>query len=746
MRKLLVIGLFVGVIYLLAAGYADVYLAPAGEDGKSKILTKLPEITIENKNGVKGAKDTYNMWWYYDMGGDTSHHYVFMGNFESELDTYMVWFQPPAACSLLGGYLWVANYYDYANDHSYVAFIAELNQTIPIGGNSYSYDVIFNRSYSPDWLDYKLNGTTFPFYVTAPLISSLIHTVPDTIPASGSWGVHCTNMTLTTPVENETNIYGVGWFRDQWPTDTLGPNCSWISNDNGAPLPTHSIVHTSKSGIVGWYRWYYSGYGCPLHIYSYIRLYENPPPKFEQIDALPNTYTTGPRDVYVQVSDFGLPPDQSGVDSVYLYWSLNSTGVWNAIGTNTIVSGDSTLGYYHFQIPGASIGDTVYYYFTAKDIQDASTTTNTYSYVIKSGTPGYALYIDGVGGDGGFATDALTRLYKVDRWDVSVDGPPDSSVFAYYTSSKGPGGNKVVWADWGGKNISMFTYGCDYQSYADSIYLKDFIDDGGYFWFMDQDMGYALLNDLFQDYGNHDVPAGSWVYTILGLYNFTDDDTLALSGDTTFKLNGDDLDAVVGPLIDGVSNQPAGELNEWPLGFGSSWVGHFDDVAPDAIIDLYSESGYNVSVRREGIGANASGKAFLQIGYFSYIYDPTVTDSFVIDDVAADSFVIVYAEYMQILGVDRPNTPEVKVVKVGRPTPEVTSGMTMLDVFLPEKARVGLKVLDVSGRVVSVDSKTYGAGLKTIRWDGSKVPAGTYFLSVSVNGEVKGNRKVVVVR
>ena len=745
MRKLLVIGVFVGVIYLLAAGYADVYLAPTGEDGMSKILTKLPEITIDNTNGVKGAKDTYDMWWYYNMGADTSHHYSWTGNYETELDTYMVWFQPPAACSLLGGYMWVRNLYDSLTTHTFVGFIAELNQTIPIGGNSYSYDVIFNRSYSPDWLDYKWNGNSPGFYVTAPLISSFIDTVHDTI-AAGLDHIHSTSITLATPVDNGTDIYGVGWFRDQWPTDSMGPNCVFMVNSDGAPLPTHSIVHASKSGIVGWYRWYYSGYGVPLHIYSHIRLYENPPPKFEQIDALTNTYTTGPRDVYVQVSDFGLPPDQSGVDSVYLYWSLNSTGVWNAIGTNTIVSGDSTLGYYHFQIPGANVGDTVHYYFTAKDIQDASTTTNTYSYVIKSGTPGYALYIDGVGGDGGFATDALTRLYKVDRWDVSVDGPPDSSVFAYYTSSKGPGGNKVVWADWGGKNISMFTYGCDYQSYADSIYLKEFIDAGGYFWFMDQDMGYALLNDLFQDYGNHDVPAGSWVYTILGLHNFTDDDTLALSGKDTFKLNGDDLDPVVGRLFDGVSNQPAGELNAWPKGFGSSWVGHFDDVESDVTIDLYSESGYNVSVRRENIGAGSSGKAFLQIGYFSYLYDPTVTDSFVIDEVAADSFVIVYAEYMEILGVDRPNTPEVKVVKVGRPTPEVTSGMTMLDVFLPEKARVGLKVLDVSGRVVFVDSKTYGAGLQPITWDGSKVPAGTYFLSVSVNGEVKGNRKVVVVR
>ena len=742
MRKLFVAGLFVGVIYLLAAGYADVYLAPTGMNGKSQIVTKFPEITIDNTNGVKGAKATYDMWWYYDMGGDTGSHYSWTGNYETELDTYMVWFQPPAACSLLGGYMWVRNLYDSTNTHTFVGFIAALNQTIW----GYSYDFIFNSDFSPDWLDYKWNGNAPGFYVTAPLISSFIDTVHDTI-AAGRDHIHNTTITLTTPVENGTNIYGVGWFRDQWSTDSMGPNCTFIVSFNGASLPTHSIVHASKSGIVGWYRWFYAAYGVPLHIYSHIRLYENPGPEFKQIDALGNTYTTGPRDVYVQVSDFGLPSDSSGVDSVYLYWSLNSTGIWNAIGTDTCVSGNPTLAYYYLQIPGANAGDTVHYYFLAKDIQGGITTTSVYSYVIKTGTPGYALYIDGVGENRGFATDALTRLYRVDRWDVSVDGPPDSSVFAYYTPTKGDGGNQVVWADWGASSIRIFSYGCDYRSYADSIYLKDFIDAGGYFWFIDQDLGYALILEEYKgDFDGQNVPYDSWVSIILGLHSFTDDDLNALSGEDTFKLEGDSLDPVVGPLFDGVSNQPAGELNEWPMGFGSNWIGHFDDVAPDAIIDLYSESGYNVSVRRENIGASNSGKTVLQFGYFSYIYDPTVTDSFVIDDVAADSFVIVYAEYMNILGVESPNTPEVKVVKVGTPTPEVTSGMTMLDVFLPEKATVGLKVLDVSGRVVSVDSKTYGAGLQTIRWDGSKVPAGTYFLSVSVNGDVKGNRKVIVVR
>ena len=160
MRKLLVVGLFVGVIYLLAAGYADVYLAPVGQDGKSTILTKLPEITIDNANGVKGAKDTYDMWWYYDMGADTSRHYSWNGNYETELDTYMVWFQPPAACSLLGGYMWVRNLYDSLTTHTFVGFIAELNQTIW----GYSYDFIFNSSFSPDWLDYKWNGNSPSFY------------------------------------------------------------------------------------------------------------------------------------------------------------------------------------------------------------------------------------------------------------------------------------------------------------------------------------------------------------------------------------------------------------------------------------------------------------------------------------------------------------------------------------------------------------------------------------------------------
>ena len=113
----------------------------------------LPQESSNNRSVKKHDITKDDMWFYYDMGGDTSLYYSWVNNYESELDTYMVWFEPPAPCSVLGGYVVVRNIYDSLTAHVFEVFVARLNQKI----GKKSYDEAFNSLDSPDWFDYNLN-------------------------------------------------------------------------------------------------------------------------------------------------------------------------------------------------------------------------------------------------------------------------------------------------------------------------------------------------------------------------------------------------------------------------------------------------------------------------------------------------------------------------------------------------------------------------------------------------------------
>jgi len=70
--------------------FPGVYLPQESSDSKSVGIASFKKQEVSKDN---------DMWFYYDMGGDTSLYYSWGNNCESELDTYMVWFEPPAPCS-----------------------------------------------------------------------------------------------------------------------------------------------------------------------------------------------------------------------------------------------------------------------------------------------------------------------------------------------------------------------------------------------------------------------------------------------------------------------------------------------------------------------------------------------------------------------------------------------------------------------------------------------------------------------
>ncbi len=87
---------------------------------------------------------------------------------------------------------------------------------------------------------------------------------------------------------------------------------------------------------------------------------------------------------------------------------------------------------------------------------------------------------------------------------------------------------------------------------------------------------------------------------------------------------------------------------------------------------------------------------------------------------------------------------------LGTVVPNPTPGSLWLRLDLPAAARVGLVVLDVTGRVVHERDESRAAGRHSLTWSsraarGGAAPPGVYFVRVSVDGRVLGTRRYAVV-
>ena len=708
MRKVF-LAVVLASLVLAAANHGDAILLP------ERVSTPNP-FALPAK-ALLSPKPTVDSWiGPYSGGGDPN--YILGG--VGYVDTFLVWFNPPAKCSLLAG---VVCYAQKSGEWSYKVPIHIFIASVP-----QDYD------YENDFPEYHGGG---PPSTHTSVVQTVYAETVDSITAEGYWEYDTVWIPTANIPDNGTDIFAVGWVK------TIGDTVPhpYIFAEGNPPY--HTLMHRDVGYGFGWYSSYHF-----IWAEAYVRYYENPPPT-QDIDALPNSYTTEPRDVYVHATDFGVPLDSTGVASVVLEYTVNSSAVGSVSGA--IVDGDSADGYWVCTIPGVNAGDTVTYYTIATDYQGKADTSDPATYIIKAGTPDHALYVKHAYYMN--YSDVIDTLYAVDDWDLRADGPPDSSVIAFYTPTVGSGYPAIIWQGWGDAGaLSYRTFGSGVEFPGDSVYLKAFLDAGGGFWYADQDMGYALLPDSFYDFGTHNFPTTHWAYVYLGLHTFTDDG--AVEGDS-FSVFGDPSDAVVGPLFDGVGNQNPGFLTFAPFakfGGGYNYPGGFDALDDNATVDMMHISGVNMSYRLENVHGG-SGKVVVQSFASDWVLDPTQpfdpdSGKMTYDDIAADSVNIVYMNYFSVpFGVGNDVSADIQVVRVEKPTRTVFSDMTTLRYYLPKEAYVTVNVVDISGRTVKVIEKgTRKAGWNSVIWDAKGTPAGTYFLSVSVNGDVKGNRKVVVVR
>ena len=104
-----------------------------------------------------------------------------------------------------------------------------------------------------------------------------------------------------------------------------------------------------------------------------------------------------------------------------------------------------------------------------------------------------------------------------------------------------------------------------------------------------------------------------------------------------------------------------------------------------------------------------------------------------------------------VVGVDKRQASP-SGIRFRPPAPNPARGAVSLVFELPERARIGLEVLDVSGgRVRLLAEGLRERGIHTVTWNGlaesgASAPAGVYFMKLTVDGKTIDQRRVSIVR
>jgi flagellar hook assembly protein FlgD len=97
---------------------------------------------------------------------------------------------------------------------------------------------------------------------------------------------------------------------------------------------------------------------------------------------------------------------------------------------------------------------------------------------------------------------------------------------------------------------------------------------------------------------------------------------------------------------------------------------------------------------------------------------------------------------------DRPR--DETVLKFGPAIPNPSLGHVSFSLSLPKAALVELSIYDVRGRMINATiSDQFSAGSHQIHWDGrtgGRALSGVYFARFLVDGELKAERRIVIVR
>ena len=396
-----------------------------------------------------------------------------------------VWFQSPAACTLL-----------------------EIRYYFNVGGavTYYATDPADTINFLTEYEEYHGGVNPGPDPRETYLHPEESRTAP-----AGVWDI----LNITGMPDVGTDIFFGAYIMDDGVSSPI--------IDASISPPYHTIMQRpgGGGGPFGWYSsWHH------VYIRALVRMYANPPPMIEAYDVLPNSYVTTGREVTATLSDLGIPPDSTGVTDAWVHYNIDGGG-WDSLSL-TIISGDPSDGVWKAILPGLNAGQTMEYYFHCYDMQGlisvAPPPANPASYTIREKT-GDVLFVNDDYYGGGYSYDVISDVIPTaDMWDIPTDGEPDASVMlADY--------NVIIWNSWGGSGVTANA----------QPFIEQYLDSGGNLLVSGMDIP---AGDFDYAWGAYTTEPGQFLYDYFGIRGGTDDYAYRYAPSVYFGRTGDMITAV----------------------------------------------------------------------------------------------------------------------------------------------------------------------------------------------------------
>jgi hypothetical protein len=679
-------------VFLLASlGLAAVLMAGTALGASTKVwLTPKPTVgpsdAIPLKGGGPGGSNTLgeNYLLTYDTGEEGSS----LGGL-STTDTIAVWFQSPAACTLLEIQV------DLYSAGDFGMFAAD------------AYDTI---DWAADYSEYHGGPGPGPAPIAAIFNDSTgIH--------NPGYQWHTLNVTSMPDVG--TDVFLGGYVLE---SGTGLPQPIIDASISEPPEGYHTVMARIPSGGTSAdYGWYSSWH----HVYvrALVSLYENPGPFITSYSRLSDTYGLGGRNVSVSAWDIGVPGDSVGVAVMDIIYSVNS-GTEDTVAM-TRTAGDSTDGTWSGYLPSVAAWDTVSYYFYAVDYQGIPSVSNATSYVIRAGkSTAELLFIN----DDYYAFNGYDPIAAVvpdsiyDLWEAGDYGLPDVSVINF-------GYKAILWNTWDG-----------YLFVQDTLLIEQFLANGGALWISSQDLP---AGSFHYDWGSYTTQPGEWLHDNLHLMGGEDDHAL----DTVSVYFGVPGDPISGDFADWpITSYPyawagAGynyggsclidpnDLNVSAIFYdvGDPITGYkYDLPGSYKIVFLYWP--FNELVNLDGSVDTTSQDILVGNVMTWFGVDPVGIAERLKDRLASRSrHYLLWQNY-----------------------PNPANGPTTISFNVPDNGRGSLKIYDCAGRLVNtLLDENLAPGKYSIRWDGrdqlgKEVPSGVYVYRLSAGRETMAKKMVLI--
>ncbi len=658
-----------------------VWLTPREMEGTSEVipLDQSGSLQVQPSGGSKGALYLLT----YDTGAEASYLGGLAAGFHIG-----VWFQSPAACTLL------EIHYDFANGGDVTYYVADPSDTIDFETMYYEYHGGPNPS-GPD-----------------PRESYLHPEEPQGVVADG-WD---TLDVRADSLDVGTDIFYAAYIMNDGNSNPI--------IDAGVDPPYRTLMYRTPSGGPD-FGWYTSWHHC--YIRALVDLYENLPVQIASYDRLPDTYLTTGRLVTADMWDLAVPPESIGVAKAYLCWWVDPDTLPTDSAMMTLIGGDPTNGTWAAYLPPFSVGDQVSYSIHAWDhglpVRFSESPAQTFS--IRAGQPTAQLLVwndDYYGAP--FTHDPVASVVPDSLWDYwdGSYGLPDRSVIMF-------GYEAIFVVTWDGSGSSGFV--------ADTALIAEYLDNGGKLFISSQDL---MGGGFHYDWGHWTAPEGSFVKDYLHMLEGVDD----AAADTISFYYGVPNDPISDPWV-------AWPITSFPYGWAGAGYNYGGTVVPDAqsVGIFYDMAGDPITGFRYP-GTGVPQFVFLYWPFHGLVDSETgVEDTLGMNTLIKN--ILTWFEIDPGVEETPISDAPISTHRLAQNFPNPVRDVTSISYTVPRTSPVSLRLYDVTGRLVRSLVEGKGeAGNHTVRWDGrddegSAVAPGVYFYRM-VAGDFASTRKMVVLR